>query len=233
MTGAKGGAAATTKDAGGGKKGGKKGTGKGAANPGGKFRLKTPFLPNQVNIRALDNGFIHGTNRGIVRFSTYGAQTSRPLQKNETRKFMDIDAAQQVFPDADCEGVERCYRSVIITQNGDGEMVTRLEVEGQWTNARSSLFSCLDMGNVGWPGRFWLYMHPVHQLLGFFIPDPCHTEHKQASHALSDAALSWLKVDGLYAAHALTGPHRENSNADTLRESRDRLCNSIGIDDDL
>jgi len=187
-----------------------KGAGRGRGKGNARMRIKTLFLPNQRQLRSLDNAWRQATSRGLIRFQIGKQQTSRPLKKGETRVFK----RKADLPPGMCSG-GRVQRSMITYTDEHGKTKERYEVGDRFEDPqRSSLHECIDMGTEGWQLRFYLYHHPEYQIRGTFMPDPPHREHNQFGRALTDAGQNYLKTDGAFLGNAFSGPWGAAANLD-------------------
>jgi hypothetical protein len=153
-------------------------------------KLKQVRLANKHHVQGLDHAMTAGCGLGLQDFIG-AAPPTRALKAHEQRYFVPVSDLPTEVAEA---SLGRVRRACVYDENAES---TRLEYELSQENR--TLVSWLDMGAIGWPSKYFLYMEAG--VRGWFFPDHAHRRWDSFHNSLGVAGIAFVKNEaGLVAS---------------------------------
>jgi hypothetical protein len=162
-----------------------------------KKRFKSAGQANVNSLAAFDNSMRLSTGLDCVDF--VAASPPLPLKANQTRYTVPADQLPKEFA-ADLGFTQRVCISTALE---DGTTTRCFCVN--WTEERKILVTCGDRGNIGKPGKVWLFS--ACKLRGADFSDPAHVRYDHCKNSIHAAGLSDAFLEGKAVNSIRRGPH--------------------------
>ena len=102
---------------------------------------------------------------------------------------------------------------------------------GSTDGTRCSHIAITDCGAIGWMENYFIFLHPNHQVEGYFFGDESHIRYGHIDRVLRKTGLSFLRTDNSYLVNIFAGPHGQNTNLDAVKECGKELVKNVTIDE--